>query len=216
MIAVFRYQVATVLHSQRYVAPFVFFLAMLAILTSSDSGPLLQTYIASAAATLACTVWLTVMVVGVEEPTGRSVLVVAAGSARTVLVATVATVFAFCLGLVAIGLVYPLYSGHHTVTAPTVAFGAVAEVTCAWVGIGIGLACSRLVVPRAGASTLLGLTLVLGALVVPGQPVSTMLRAMGGGYHGGRVVVFVVDSVLGLVVLGVGAALTEVVAARRD
>lgn len=216
MTAVFRYVLATVLHSQRYVAPAVFFVAIVAILTASDSGPLLQTYSASAAAMVAGAVWLTVAVVGVEEPVGRSVLVVAAGRSRDVLLATVAVVFVFCVVLGAVGLVYPLYTGSHRVTPGAVALGAVAELTSACVGIGLGLLCSRLVVPRPGFSMLLGLALVLATLVLPWMPVYPMLRAMSAEHHGGHGTVFAVCTTLGVAVLAAGTAVTQFVGARRD
>lgn len=216
MTAVFRYVLATVLHSQRYVAPAVFFIVVVAILTASDSGPLLQTYSASAAAMLAGTVWLTVAVVGVEEPVGRSVLVVAAGRSRDVLVATVAVVFAFCAVLGVIGLIYPLYSGSHEVTARAVELGAVAELTSACVGVGLGLLCSRLVVPRPGFSMLLGLALVLATLVVPWLPVFPMLRSMSADHHGGHGTVFAGCATLGIGVLAAAGAVAQFVGTRRD
>jgi hypothetical protein len=216
MTAVFRYILATVLHSQRYVAPAVFFIVIVAILTASDSGPLLQTYSASAAAMLASAVWLTVTVVGVEEPVGRSVLVVAAGRSRDVLLATVAAVFVFCVVLSVIGLIYPLYSGSHTVTPRSVALGAVAELTSACVGIGLGLLCSRLVIPRPGFSMLLGLALVLAALVLPWLPVYPMLRSMSADHHGGHGTVFAVCTTLGVGVLAAGTAVAHFAGSRRD
>lgn len=216
MTALFRYTLATVLHSQRYVAPAVFFITIVAILTDSDSGPLLQTYAASAAATLACSAWLAVAVVGVEEPVGRSVLVVAARRPRDVLLATVAATFVFCLALAVVGLVYPVYSGTHTVTGQAVALGALAELTCALVGIGLGLLCSRLVVPRPGYSVLLGMTLVLGTLVLPWLPVYPMLRSMSADHLGGHVPVFAVCSVLGVAVLAAATAVTQYAGAHRD
>ena len=216
MIAVFRYVMATVLHSQRYVAPGIFFISVVAILTASDSGPLLQTYSASAGTMLASAVWLTVAVAGVEEPVGRSVLVAAVGRSRDVLLATVAVVFAFCLALAAIGLVYPVYSGSHEVGWPTVGLGVVAELTCACVGIGLGLLCSRLVVPRPGFSMVLGVTLVLATLVLPWLPVFPLLRSMGAGYRGSHGPVFALCAVLGVVVLAAGTSVTQFVGSRRD
>jgi hypothetical protein len=216
MTALFRYTLATVLHSQRYVAPAVFFITIVAILTDSDSGPLIQTYAASAAATLACSAWLAVAVIGTEEPVGRSVLVVAARRPRDVLLASVAATFAFCLVLGVAGLVYPVYSGDHTVTRQAVGFGAVAEFTCAVVGIGLGLLCSRLVVPRPGFSVLLGLTLVLGTLVLPWLPVYPMLRSMSADHLGSRLPVFALCSALGVALLVAATAVTQYAGSRRD
>jgi hypothetical protein len=215
-MAAFRYVLATVLHSQRYVAPAVFFVAVLAILTASDSGPLLQTYSASAAAMLASAVWLTVAIVGVEEPVGRSVLVVAVGRSRDVLLATVAVVFVFCLVLAAVGLVYPIYTGSHEVARRSVELGGVAELTCACVGTGLGLVCSRLVIARPGFSMVIGLTLVLATLVSPWLPVFPMLRSMGAEHHGSHGPVFAVCAVLGVAVLAAGTAVAQFVGSRRD
>ncbi|MBS2533748.1 hypothetical protein KGQ20_13295 [Catenulispora sp. NF23] len=216
MKALYRYTLSTALHSQRYVAPMVFFLALLAVLTSSDSGPLLGVYAAAAVSVLACATWLTAAVVNIEEPVGRTIVVVNAGNARGPLAAAVAVSATFCVGMVVIGLGYPVISGSHTVLVRSVLLGAAAELTCAAVGIGLGLLCSRLVIGRPGASVLVGLALVLGVILAkPLPPVYPMLHAMTGG-HPSAGVGFVGYAAAGLLFLAAAGAATQYIAVRLD
>jgi hypothetical protein len=67
--AFYRYLLRSVLLSQRYLPPTLFFLAALAVGTSSDSGPLESSYAFCVLAMLVCTTWLTVSIVNHEDPT---------------------------------------------------------------------------------------------------------------------------------------------------
>lgn len=216
MTALYRYILATVLHSQRYVAPMVFFLGLLAILTSSDAGPLLGVYAAAAGSVLACATWVTAAVVNVEEPVGRAIIVVNARRSRDLLLAAVCVSATFCVGMVAIGLGYPMVSGSHTVTAKALLLGTIAQLTCAAVGIGLGLLCSRLVIGRPGASVLVGLALVVGVILAkPLPPVYPMLRAMTGD-DPATGLGFVGYALVGLLFLAASGAVTQYIACRQD
>jgi hypothetical protein len=218
MTALYRYNMATVLHSQRYVPPMVFFLGLLAILTSSDSGPLLGVYQAAAGSVLACATWIAAAVVNVEEPVGRAMVVVNARRSRDVLVAAVAASATFCVGMTLIGLVYPVVSGSHTVTWQAVALGAAAQLICACVGIGLGLLCSRLVIGRPGFSVVAGLALVFAVILAkPVPPVYPMLHSMAGDRRPADLVLpFAGYGVAGLAVLAAATAVTQYIATRGD
>ena len=178
--ALFRYTFAAFLHSQRYAAPVLLFLGLLAVLTSSDSGPLVSVYAACAGALLPASAWLTASLVGVEDPVSRSVVVVTSGRSRDVLIATVVVAMTCGAALAVIGLAYPIVSGPHTVTPAALLVGYLAELTCALVGIAAGLLSSRLVLPRPGWSVLAGMALVLAVLITKGaSPVYLALHAMG-------------------------------------
>jgi len=101
VIALVRYLFTVMLLSQRYLAPLLLFVGLLAVLTSSDSGPLAATYGSAAGGMLVCSVWLTMGLIGLEDQTHRSVVVVTAGSHLRVLLGSVGTAALWCLPLTA-------------------------------------------------------------------------------------------------------------------
>ncbi|MBQ0882346.1 hypothetical protein [Streptomyces sp. RT42] len=176
MIALVGYMVTVLLLSQRYLAPLLLFLGLVAVLTSSDSGPLTATYASVAGAMLPCSVWLTVTLIGLEDRAHRSIVVISAGSHLRVLLATAAT---GCLLLTAAGLVLPLMLGAHTPGLADLALGIAAQLTCACTGMAIGLVCSRLIFRRPGHALVLALVLLLAVLLGKGvSPVNIMLTRL--------------------------------------
>ncbi|MFE6474456.1 hypothetical protein [Streptomyces rochei] len=176
MIALVGYMVTVLLLSQRYLAPLLLFLGLVAVLTSSDSGPLTATYASVAGAMLPCSVWLTVTLIGLEDRAHRSIVVISADSHLRVLLATVAT---GCLLLTAAGLVLPLMLGAHSPGLADLALGIAAQLTCACTGMAIGLVCSRLIFRRPGHALVLALVLLLAVLLGKGvSPVNIMLTRL--------------------------------------
>ncbi|GHB81854.1 hypothetical protein GCM10010347_60920 [Streptomyces cirratus] len=177
MIALVRYMSTVLLLSQRYLAPLLLFLGLVAVLTSSDTGPLTATYASVAGAMLPCSVWLTMTLIGLEDQAHRSIVVVSAGGRPLrVLLATVGTAAIWCLLLMSAGLVLPLLSGTHTPGLTDLALGTAAQLTCAFTGIAIGVVCSRLVFRRQGYALVLALVLLLAVLLGKGvSPVNIML-----------------------------------------
>ncbi|MFJ8691920.1 hypothetical protein [Streptomyces roseolilacinus] len=181
MIALVRYMSTVLLLSQRHLAPLLLFLGLVAVLTSSDTGPLTATYAAVAGALLPCSVWLTTALVGLEDQPHRSIVVVSAGSRLRVLLATVGTAALWCLLLTAVGLVLPLMLGAHTPAPADLVLGTAAQLTCAFTGMAVGLVCSRLVFRRQGYALALALLLLLAVLLGEGvSPVHTMLTHLQG------------------------------------
>ncbi|MDI3098763.1 MULTISPECIES: hypothetical protein [Streptomyces] len=179
MIALVGYMVTVLLLSQRYLAPLLLFLGLVAVLTSSDSGPLTATYASVSGAMLPCSVWLTVTLIGLEDRAHRSIVVISAGSHLRVLLATVATAATGCLLLTAAGLVLPLMLGAHTPGLADLALGIAAQLTCACTGMAIGLVCSRLIFRRPGHALVLALVLLLAVLLGKGvSPVNIMLTRL--------------------------------------
>ncbi|MFJ8652469.1 hypothetical protein ACIRNU_09010 [Streptomyces rochei] len=179
MIALVGYMFTVLLLSQRYLAPLLLFLGLVAVLTSSDSGPLTATYASVAGAMLPCSVWLTVTLIGLEDRAHRSIVVISAGSHLRVLLATVATAATGCLLLTAAGLVLPLMLGAHTPGLADLALGIAAQLTCACTGMAIGLVCSRLIFRRPGHALVLALVLLLAVLLGKGvSPVNIMLTRL--------------------------------------
>ncbi|WP_326779246.1 hypothetical protein [Streptomyces sp. NBC_01445] len=176
MIALVRYMITVLLLSQRYLAPLLLFIGLVAVLTTSDTGPLTATYASVAGAMLLCSVWLTMALSGLEDQPHRSIVVVSAGSHLRVLLATVGTAAVWCLLLTAAGLVLPLMFGTHAPGLADLVLGSEVQLTCAFTGIAIGLVCSRLVFRRQGYALVLALVLLLAALLGKGvSPVSVML-----------------------------------------
>ncbi|WP_333742881.1 hypothetical protein [Streptomyces ardesiacus] len=176
MIALVRYMSMVLLLSQCYLAPALLFLGLVAVLTSSDTGPLTATYASVAGAMLPCSVWLTMTLTGLEDQAHRSIVVVSAGSPLRVLLATAGTAALWCLLLTAAGLVLPLLFGNHTPGLADLALGTAAQLTCAFTGMAIGLVCSRLVFRRQGYALVLALALLLAVLLGKGvSPVNILL-----------------------------------------
>ncbi|MET7519782.1 hypothetical protein ABZS88_41695 [Streptomyces sp. NPDC005480] len=176
MIALVRYMFTVLVLSQRYLAPLLLFLGLVAVLTSSDAGPLTATYASVAGAMLLCSIWLTMALIGLEDQPHRSIVVVSSGSHLRVLLAAVGTAAVWCLLLTAAGLVLPLMFGTRTPGLADLALGTEAQLTCAFTGIAIGLVCSRLVFRRQGYALVLALVLLLAVLLGKGvSPVNIML-----------------------------------------
>jgi hypothetical protein len=85
--ALIRYYLAATVHGQRYLAPLLFDIAVLCVFTINDSGPLVGSYVVSAASLLLTACWLTVTIVNLEDPVRRAITLVAAGGAVRVLAA---------------------------------------------------------------------------------------------------------------------------------
>ncbi|MCC5036014.1 hypothetical protein DMH02_023125 [Streptomyces sp. WAC 00631] len=176
MIALVRYTFTVMLLSQRYLAPLLLFIGLVAVLTSSDTGPLTATYSSVAGAMLLCSVWLTMALTGLEDQPHRSIVVVSAGSHLRVLLATAGTAAVWCLLLTAAGLALPLLFGARTPGLADLALGTAAQLTSAVTGMAIGLLCSRLVFRRQGYALVAVLLLLLAVLLGKGvSPVNIML-----------------------------------------
>lgn len=130
---------------------------------------------------LVCTTWLTVSIVNHEDPTQRKITLVMLGGSLRVLAITVAVVLTWSVPLLAIGLVYPIATGNHVVTAGALTIGTVAQLSAAMIGTSIGLLCSRLVIPRIGIAMLTATTAILAVLLLrwlsPIRPLMTLLSA---------------------------------------
>ncbi|MFF7049677.1 hypothetical protein ACFY94_15110 [Streptomyces griseorubiginosus] len=217
MIALVRYMFTVLLFSQRYLAPLLLFLGLVAVLTSSDTGPLTATYASVAGAMLPCSVWLTMALIGLEDQAHRSVVVVSAGSHLRVLLATVGTATVWCLLLTAAGLVLPLLFGAHTPGLADLALGTEAQLTCAFTGMAIGLVCSRLVFRRQGHALVLALGLLLAVLLGKGvSPVNIMFTRLQNAPDSTDALV--PTGVLLAVAAGflvVGAAVTQAITLRK-
>lgn len=170
MIALIRYSFATVLHTQRYLAPLLLFAGLLGVLTVNGSGPLPPAYASSGGALFVCATWLTMALASLDDPVQRAVVVVSVGRSLKVLIGSISTVLISCLVLMVVGLVFPLWVGSYDVRGVDLLLGVEAQLTCAFAGTAIGVLCSRLVFGRQGYALVAALVLVMVMLFVKGLP----------------------------------------------
>lgn len=180
MIALLRYTLAVMLHSQRYLPPLMLFIGVAIMFTgSADVGPVAPIYGVVAGVLFACSTWLTVVLVNAEDPGRRSITVVNIGRSRSVLIANVLVALAVCLLVAAPLLGVPTLVGNHTITLTDILVGLLAQLTGACTGVAIGLAVSRLVIRRPGHSLLAALALVAFFLFIKDfPPINPMIRLL--------------------------------------
>lgn len=219
MIALIRYTFATVLHTQRYLAPLLLFMGLMGVLTVNGSGPLPPAYASSAGALIVCSTWLTIALMSLDDPPQRAIVVVTAGGrSLTVLLAAIGTALLSCLVLMVFGLLFPLWMGDYVVTTTDLLLGLEAQLTCALVGIAIGVLCSRLVFKRQGYALVAALALVMGALFAKGMPpVNRLFTLMATTPEAAELLAPTgVMLAISAVILAVFTAVTQFVAGRRE
>ncbi|MFE4360351.1 MULTISPECIES: hypothetical protein [Streptomycetaceae] len=218
MIPLVRYMFTVLLLSQRYLAPLLVFIGLAAVLTSSDTGPLPATYSAVAGAMLLCSTWLTMTLIGLEDPPHRSIVVVSAGSHLRMVLGSVATAAVWCLLLTGAGLALPLLFGTHTVGPADLALGTEAQLTCAFTGMSIGFVCSRLVFRRQGYALVVALALLLAAMLGKGvSPVNILLTDLQHASKSADVLGSTgVLAAAAAVLLAAGTAVTHAIAVKKS
>jgi hypothetical protein len=216
--ALYRYLLTSVLLSQRYLPPTLIFLAAMAVGTTSDNGPLQSSYAFCVLAMLVCTTWLTVSIVNHEDPTQRQITVVTMGSSLRVLATTVAVVVTWCVPLLIIGLVYPIVTGNHVVTAGTLAVGAAAQLGAALIGATIGLLCSRLVIRRIGIAMLTAAAAILAVLLLRWiSPIRSIMTVLSNDKTAGaNAVPLTLLAALSVVLLAAAVLVTKALADRKE
>ncbi|MGW4126823.1 MULTISPECIES: hypothetical protein [Amycolatopsis] len=178
MLAMTRYYLALLGHSQRYLPAILAYIAVNTVLYTDPKSPLLPQYGISAGSLLVVSCWLTIAMLDVEDPVQRLVTFSHARRWRSVLGGATLAVFGCAVVLI---LVTVLWSGLRTggFTIGTFALGASAHALCALFGIAIGLPCSRLLVPRVGWSVLAAIFALAAVLLVKWLPLANpLLRAL--------------------------------------
>lgn len=220
LIALFRYTMAILLHSQRYLPPVLLYLVVtLAFVHGDATQPVVPIFGVMTVATLVLAAWLTVSLIGVEDPVQRTITAVVIGRSRSLLIATVWVVLVCCAVLSAIVLAVPLVFGFRDVTGLDVLAGAEGLLTGACVGVAIGLVTSRLVIRRPGYALLTTLILLLVFVLVhwipPINPMVSLLTR-GGSATNGTVVTATVYTAVAVTLMTASATATQMVAAHRD
>lgn len=217
MTALYRYQLTSVLLSQRYLPPTLIFFGVMAVGTTSDNGPLQSSYAFGVLVMVVCSTWLTVAVVNQEDPTQHRITLVMVGDSLRVLLTTITVVLTWCLPLLAFGLIIPLVTGKHVVTAGNLVVGAAAQLASALVGIAIGVLCSRLVIRRIGIAMLTAATALLILLIRGISPIRALMQVLSddrsAAANAGPIALL---AVLCLVILAVSVLLTRTIADRKE
>ncbi|HVV09146.1 hypothetical protein [Amycolatopsis sp.] len=193
-----RYQLALLLHSQRYLPPLLAYLLVLGILyTDVGSLPMPELAVSAGGLTVV-TCWLTIALVDAEDPVQRLITLVHARRMPKLLTGVVAAVLG--VGLVAaVGSLVWSSIEHRGLSAGVLGLGLLAHLACACTGIAIGLPSSRLVLPHIGYTVLAALAALIAVLLIRWLPlINPMLRAMTvhGSVRGSVLLCFVVSAVV--------------------
>jgi hypothetical protein len=154
-----------------------------------------------------------------DDPPQRAIVVVTAGGrSLTVLLAAIGTALLSCLVLMVFGLLFPLWMGDYVVTATDLLLGIEAQLTCALVGIAIGVLCSRLVFKRQGYALVAALALVMGSLFIKGMPpVNRLFTLMSTTPDAAKLLAPAgIMLAISAMVLAVFTAATQFIAGRRE
>jgi hypothetical protein len=171
VLALARYHLALLGHSQRYVPAVLLLLVVWGIQYNGDdaNAPLPPQFGVSAGAMAMVACWLTVAVLDVEDPVQRQVTLSHARRTHKVVLGVVLSVLACVAVLSAVSELWAV-AIHDGPVGTALAAGAVAHATAGGAGIAIGLPCSRLLVNRVGwtvIAAILSLALVLVASWLP-------------------------------------------------
>ncbi|GAA3535195.1 hypothetical protein GCM10022222_18500 [Amycolatopsis ultiminotia] len=213
MLAVSRYYLALLGHSQRYLPAALAYLALCAILYADPNSPVLPLYGVSGGGLLAVGCWLTIAVLDIEDPVQRLITLSHARSRRRTIGGAVLAVFgcAGVLTVITVGWSVLRAGDPRWSLAGT---GLLTHLVCALLGIAIGLPCSRLLIARIGWTVLvavLALGVVLLGKWVP--LVHPLLQAlMSGTAYGAPLALAAGTAVAGL---ALSAGVVGFVSARR-
>lgn len=180
MIAMIRYTLAVMLHSQRYLPPALLFVISTGTF-AHDAGiePMLPIFAPMTAVAFVCAVWLTMALATAEDPIQRSITAVNAGRSWPQLAAVAAVVIATFSVLILVLLCLPFILGNRAYGAGEFLAGGFALVTAVAFGSALGLPTSRLVIRRQGYALVTTLVLLLVFLLVRGlPPVNTLVSLL--------------------------------------
>lgn len=179
MRALVGYQVATLARSQRWVGPFVTYLALLAFVYASEAGPAVVAFGVTGYALFVVSAWLTTATLGAENEIARQVTAATVGSQLKVQVATLtaAAAGALALAVVAVGWALVANSANTSGVKPVLG-GLGLHALFAFLGTATGALLGRPLVTASGQAALGILAVAMLSLIVPGSPVQACLRVL--------------------------------------
>ncbi|WP_327719980.1 ABC transporter [Streptomyces sp. NBC_00490] len=193
MTALLRYQAALLVRSQRWLPPFILYVAFLGIGVQSGQ-PILDSLGYAAAALLPVAAWLVRICVSNEPPAARACVSAAVGPARAHLASLlVALAAAAALGAVAtlvVTLISDPVSADHQMPVPRWAAGAaglIAALACALLGTAVGALTTWPLLRSPGRAVPTMLLAALLTMVTTGSPAQAAVQGLVTGSREGTV-----------------------------
>lgn len=177
MLALTRYYLALLGHSQRYLPALLAYLALCVILYADPHSPPLPLFGVSAGGLLVVSCWLTIALLDIEDPVQRLVTLSHARRWHRMITGAVLTVLACSLVLTAITEVWSALKSFKVQPA-ALGIGLLAHFACAVLGIAIALPCSRLLVNRIGWTVLAAVITLVVVLLAKIPLVHPLLHAL--------------------------------------
>ncbi|WP_328645569.1 hypothetical protein OHS58_37560 [Amycolatopsis sp. NBC_00348] len=177
MLALTRYYLALLGHSQRYLPALLAYLALCVILYADPHSPPLPLFGVSAGGLLVVSCWLTIALLDIEDPVQRLVTLSHARQWRRLITGAVLTVLGCSLVLTVITETWSALKSFKVQPA-ALGIGLLAHIACALLGIAIALPCSRLLVNRIGWTVLAAVITLVVVLLAKIPLVHPLLRAL--------------------------------------
>ncbi|WP_103353786.1 hypothetical protein [Amycolatopsis sp. CA-128772] len=177
MLALTRYYLTLLGHSQRYLPALLAYLALCVILYADPNSPPLPLFGVSAGGLLVVSCWLTIALLDIEDPVQRLVTLSHARQWRRMITGAVLTVLACSLVLTVITEVWSAIKASKFHPAE-LGIGLPAHLACALLGIAIALPCSRLLVQRVGWTVLAAVITLVVVLLAKIPLVHPLLHAL--------------------------------------
>lgn len=213
MLALTRYYLTLLGHSQRYLPALLAYLALCVILYSDPHSPPLPLFGVSAGGLLVVSCWLTIALLDIEDPVQRLVTLSHARQWRRMITGAILTVLSCSLVLTVLTEVWSAIKSLKVQPA-ALGIGLLAHLACALLGIAIALPCSRLLVHRIGWTVLAAVITLIVVLLAKIPLVHPLLHALTDDEPvGGSLVLAVVTSV---VMLAVSFVVVSALVRRRS
>ncbi|MFJ2239454.1 ABC transporter [Streptomyces sp. NPDC087859] len=191
MTALLRYQAALLVRSQRWLPPFILYVAFLGVGVQSGQ-PILDSLGYAAAALLPVAAWLVRICVSNEPPAARACVSAAVGPARAHLASLlVAFATAALLGAVAtlvVTLISDPVSADHQMRVPRFPAGAaglIATLACALLGTAVGALTTWPLLRSPGRAVPAMLLAALLTMVTTGSPAQAAVQGLVTGSREG-------------------------------
>ncbi|MCX5360100.1 ABC transporter [Streptomyces sp. NBC_00124] len=222
MTALLRYQAALLVRSQRWLPPFILYVAFLGIGVQSGQ-PILDSLGYAAAALLPVAAWLVRICVANEPPAARACVSAAVGPARAHLASLlVALATAALLGAVATLVVTlisdPVSADHQMRVArfPAGAAGLIATLACALLGTAVGALTTWPLLRSPGRAVPTMLLAALLTMVTTGSPAQAAVQGLVTGSREGTVPLPLLPLAAAALLTAGAAAVACVLTSRRS
>jgi len=178
VVAMTRYYLALLGHSQRYLPALLAYLALCVILYSDPNSPVVPLYGVSAGGLLVVSCWLTIALLDIEDPVQRLITLSHARQWRRLITGAILTVVLIATALAVITVAFSaVKTGKASPSALVI--GLLAHLSCTMLGIAIALPLSRLLVARIGWTVLAAVMVLIPVILAKWIPlVHPLLQAL--------------------------------------